>query len=512
MSPRRSASPEVEVQLEQQEQQTSAAKAGAVLQNSEGGRCARPYEPEELRPFHVPQLCDIIRSQLDNILTPLPATLKLKRAKKQHLIDILLDSKYGFTTREPKRTYDPAHGVRVSRGRGRAGRVKASAGRAFKSSNSQIIGASSASALAPFLESSSLPFEDGLLSLPPDNDAPDFPGAFQYVQDAGSAVNIFAAEEFGPGAFAHTTGTSFDKLYTMGHQIQNLSFNIYDRREVLPEQRVLPDRVDMTVSVTSDAAGQQATAEWRDILGEIQKTASAIGGDNFKLSYSRPFDQFKRAILQVVQGISLEEASNHCPKLVVDKESFEYSLFIDSLGYGPFLPQRAQSADLAAAHQKLEALATSSTSKLLSMDEIRARGQARRVVEQDSAARDPELGRTMWLAAELRARDGYDTFNNAKNKMRDLRFESIANQWAFAIEFIDEYVVTKKYPGTDVEVSLQDTYTALKRKSTWVRVARDGLRRYRAHRDHPDVVAAINDPTCTGVEAFIGLLRGVASG
>ncbi|KAI4528903.1 hypothetical protein K525DRAFT_284419 [Schizophyllum commune Loenen D] len=437
-----------------------------------GPRCdARPFEKEELKAMRLDDLRDIVNAQRDNINTPLPLKFKTYKANKPTLIDVLLDPAYGFTTRKARLSFVPGFGVQKGPKRHKTG------------------GAAVVSKTTPLV-------------------CDDQAGPSSNVM-LDSAVCFSNAVAFDSSTFSGVPAMTFDGLYSFTApptSTEILTLYIHDTRDAVLGH--LPDMVQLNVPMSCNLSGQKV-ANWNEIIQELQKTASAITGENLKLSYARSAeDGYKIAILKAL-GSTITEAPITQSELVLNEGPWVYHLYVESvsrlclftiISADPRVPARFWPI----LEQILEQYsATSKDATLLSLRKIRKRGRARSLITQDAAARDKE-----WLESAFKGRDGYDTFVGTRHGMKKT-YAEVAEQWEFAVSFLNEYT-RKKFPHSGKEVLARHVWSVVSRQGTWFRDAREGHRLYQIHRDHPDIVAAVQNPSLTGRAEFLALLRRVA--
>ncbi|KAL1741351.1 hypothetical protein HDZ31DRAFT_84884 [Schizophyllum fasciatum] len=447
---------------------------------------ARGFEPDELRPLKVAQLRDVVKSQLDNVKTPLPESFKLSKARKPTLIQVLTNPVYGFTTHEPKLVFKRGIGVQKQ----------------TRKRQRKVNSADTTMPPSPGLPEHALPsgvrrptfeYNNGANTAASQSTAV---AARALVAEGGNALVAPL------GGFSENTAFenfSFENLYAFEPPAAQVTLTLY----VLDERRpvALPDMVKISVSVVRNLAGG-AIADWNEILREVQKTASAIHGSNLKLSYSRSDkDGFKIALLQVhtspIDGASVVEA-----ELLVDEAFPVYRIHVEPLGPISPVPRRASTPELQAA---LETLRRHSSAHpgMRQMPQLRQRGKSRTLVEEDAAARDKE-----WLQDRVKKRDGYRVMSK-KHDMK-MPYARVAEQWAFAVSCIDE-LSKEQFPHSKKQVYSYHIWDVLARKGTWCLNAKEGHRLYQEYAEHPDVVAAVQDATQTGHNNFLALLKRVDS-
>ncbi|KAL1711396.1 hypothetical protein EV715DRAFT_298156 [Schizophyllum commune] len=99
--------------------------------------------------------------------------------------------------------------------------------------------------------------------------------------------------------------------------LQTLIIYIWDVRDITLGEFTVLDRIEVTVPVVYTKHNKYI-ANWRNIIQEIQGTASTIRGRYAKLSYSRSFqDNFKIVILQA-DDAQIEDASITHRELLLD--------------------------------------------------------------------------------------------------------------------------------------------------------------------------------------------------
>ncbi|KAL1740296.1 hypothetical protein HDZ31DRAFT_68075 [Schizophyllum fasciatum] len=451
---------------------------------------ARAFEEKELKPLTVPKLRSIINEQRDNLREPLPQSLQLSKATKPQLISILLDAKYGFKTRQPRLSFEPGYGVRS---RSQPGRKSRAAAEPDSLLTHQGGPSSATSALAPVLATAGH-------GQPLSGNAPQAnPASFGTFLDALETPDSSSTPRVGvQQSLSEVTGPPFDQLYTFAPSpSQTLTIYVRDVRDLVFGEAVLPDRVDISVPVTHTKLGK-SFVDWRDVIRQVQGTARRYA----KISYSRTYeDDYKIAILQA-DDVSIEDATILHPLLALDA-SPTYCLHVDPLK-DP-VRRHAPSPEIASARETLDRLSASSSDVKVQrpMSDLRIRGRARQVIEEDANARDFE-----WLQGELRKRDGYEQFKDGKHDAR-LSYAEVLAQWEFALAFMDEYsgVVNRAYPRSRKRIRKQDIQNVLDRGQNWFRHAKRGRQLYRKLQNEPEIAAAVLNPEARGHADFLGLLE-----
>lgn len=179
---------------------------------------------------------------------------------------------------------------------------------------------------------------------------------------------------------------------------------------------------------------------------------------------------------------------------------------------------RTNPCDVGATLQHLSSLGKNH--KVRSMVELRTRGRCRQLIEEDTNARQYD-----WLRGELRKRDGYEKFRDTKHNTK-MCFAEVLDQWRFAVDFMDEYKghlnpclvrfkphrsLTLTYKNSQKKrVLKRDIQDVLDRGQNWLSQAKKGQGLYDAHRDHPEVVAAVQDPDAKGHAELYELLKRIS--
>ncbi|KAL1698185.1 hypothetical protein EV121DRAFT_274601 [Schizophyllum commune] len=457
-----------------------------------GPRCdARPFEKEELKAMKLDDLRDIVNAQRDNINTPLPLKFKTYKANKPTLIDILLDPAYGFATRKPRLSFVPGFGVQ------KGAKRRKTAGAAATSKATPLVPDNQAGHSSDAMLNSAGMSMSGTTNYPSQG-----MNTFDvFMSNGGVGAGMSDVAGFDSSAFSGVPSMTFDGLYSFTSS-STLTLYIHDTRDAVLGH--LPDMVQLTAPVSRNLLGQKV-ANWNEIIRELQKTASAISGENLKLSYARSAEDSYKVAIQKAHASSIDEAPIARPELILDRDPSVYHLYVESLDFGPpLVPRRASTPDVAAAQQTLARYSTNDKDTALRpFSEICKRGKARSLITQDAAARDKA-----WLEAALREWDGYEDFADTKHGMKKT-YAEVASQWAFAVSFLNEYT-HRKFPHSGKNVLARHIWSVVSRQGTWFRDAKEGHRLYQQYREHPEVVAAIQDTSLTGRAEFLTLLKRVA--
>ncbi|KAI5899020.1 uncharacterized protein SCHCODRAFT_02559126 [Schizophyllum commune H4-8] len=472
--------------LRQQPGDTGAEAAGS--ENPTSPAEVRGFESDELKPLKVAQLRALIKNQLDNLKAPLPPSLKFNKAPKRALIELLTNPTYGFTTRKPKLVFNRGIGVQTQKKKNRTRRSDTNA-----SPPSTSLATAISAPISSQHTGASQPQELG--SSPSLLSAATQPSLHQ--GQSASSASAHASNFLGNFDQSSFGGFSFENLYAFDFPPARITLTLYilDERSPAP----LPDLVKVTVSVVRNLAGG-AVADWHEIIGEIQKTASAIRGSNLKLSYSRSDkDTYKIAILQALAS-PVDQASIFEAELLVDEARPVYRLHVEPLSPTSPIPRRAPTPVVDAALETLERY-SSSHPGMRTMPQLRQRGKSRVVVDEDAAGRDKD-----WLRDQVSKRAGYEVMT--KKHDTKMPYAGVAQQWAFAVSCLNE-LTRQRFPHSKGQIYSYHVWDALSRKGTWCLAAKEGHRLYREYADHPDVVEAVKDTSRKGHLGFLALLRQV---
>ncbi|KAL1672706.1 hypothetical protein EV122DRAFT_224091 [Schizophyllum commune] len=440
------------------------------------------FDPSISRALGLKQLRKIVRDQLDNICQPLPKVFQLSRANKPKVVNALLDPKYSFSTCEPKLMFKPGYCVPRRDPSLLCPRIILS-----------LQGLSLADQL------SALNATQGKLAFSTPTSAPLFNslgGGPPPQESSGGAV----AQMYNFALIPLQVRVFVDDADT-AHLCQTLIIYIWDVRDITLGEFTVLDRIEVTVPVVYTKHNKYI-ANWRNIIREIQGTASTIRGRYAKLSYSRSFqDNFKIVILQA-DDAQIEDASITHRELLLDG-SPEYCLHVDPVSdfLCNFRSPCTDPCDVGATLQHLSSLGKNC--KVQSMVKLRTRGRCRQLIEEDTNVRQYN-----WLLGELRKRDGYEKFRDTKHNTK-MYFAEVLDQWCFAVDFMDEYK-GHLTPCSKKRVLKRDIQDVLDRGQNWLSQAKKGHGLYDVHRNHPEVVAALQDLDAKGHAELYELLKRIS--